>query len=55
MLLKPEVDGGVLGRSTYLSQHDRVDDEDSHRQDGVEQRPVDDAEREIDVFLCVAV
>ena len=55
MLLKSEVDGGVLGRSTYLSQHDGVDDEDSHRQDGVEQRSVDDAEREIDVFLCVAV
>jgi len=35
MLLKSEIDSGVVGRSTYFTHHDHVDDENTHRhQDG---------------------
>jgi len=41
MLLKSKVDGGAVGRSTYLGQDYHVDDEHSHWQDDSEYDCVD--------------
>ena len=42
MLLKSEIDSGIVGRSTYFTHHYHVDDENSHRRDDVEHEKVDE-------------
>ena len=37
MLLKSEIDSGVVGRSTYFTRHYHVDDQNTHRHDDEEQ------------------
>ena len=37
MLLKSEIDSGVVGRSTYFTHHYHVDDQNGHRYDDEEQ------------------
>ena len=42
MLLKSEIDSGVVGRSTYCTDHYHVDDENSHRNDDFEENKAND-------------
>jgi len=37
MLLKSEINSGVVGRSTYFTHHYHVDDQNTHRHDDKEQ------------------